>query len=68
MKEPYVRPFQKEDAGRASEVLVGAFQNILGENFDALTAKHFSAEILIENAESKDKFNESKTFVPIPRE
>lgn len=65
MIELHVRPFKKDDAKKASEVLTIAFKGFLGDKFDDILAKHFSPDVLIEEAEVKDKFNfnESKIFV-----
>jgi len=61
--ESYVRLFKKDDAGKVSAILVSAFKSFLGEKFDDVLAKHFSAETLVDVGASKDYFHETKIFV-----
>ncbi len=65
MKEPYVRLFKRDDARRASEVLIAGFKGFLEDKFDENLARHFSPDALIDGDESKDRFNfnESKLLV-----
>lgn len=65
MTELKVRPFRNDDAEKASEILCNAFKSFLADKFDDILAKHFTPEVLMEDALLKDKFkfNESRTFV-----
>jgi ribosomal protein S18 acetylase RimI-like enzyme len=58
-----VRPFVKEDAQRASEVLIAAFKSFLEDRFDEGCAAHFHPEVLVQGAHVEDPFMVSRIFV-----
>jgi len=65
MSETCVRLFKNDDAMKVSEILASAFKSFLGDKYDEILDRHFSPDVLMEEAEVKDKFNfsESKIFV-----
>ena len=62
-----VRPLEDGDAEQASKILIAAFKGFLKEKFDDSLTLHFSAKVLREEANSKDKhgFSESRISVAV---
>ena len=58
-----IRPFEKKDTQRASEVLIAAFRSFLKDRFDEGSAAYFHPEVLMKEAHVGDQFMVSRIFV-----